>query len=341
MAVYTALGRDALTPWLATREVGTLVDFRGIESGIENSNYFVTTTDRGRERRFVLTLFERLGDDELPYYLSLMEHLATHSIACPAPMPGRDGRLHASLAGKPAALVTRLEGRSVRRPTPDQCAAIGTELARLHRAGAAFAGHQPNPRGLDWWIVTAATVRPFLDDGQRLLLDDEVALQATRWRATTASLPRGPIHADLFRDNVLFGPATDGHEADASSVVGGIIDFYFAGDDVWIFDVAVCLNDWCVDEALGTFDEARRRAFVDAYERVRPLEAAERAALPLVLRAAALRFWLSRVDDLHRPRPAEMLKPHDPAQFERLLRARRAEAIAATPAPRPGTRADP
>ena len=321
MAVYTALERDALVEWLVPRDVGTLIDFRGIESGIENTNFFVTTRAAGRDRHFVLTLFERLDAQHLPYYLSLMEHLASRGLPCPAPMPDRDGTLFSMLAGKPAALVTRLEGRSVAHPDPAHCAAIGTMLARLHAAGCDFAATQTNPRGIDWWIQTSRHVRAHLDDERRALLDDECALQSTHWAPVTQGLPRGAIHADLFRDNALF---VDGA---STATLGGVIDFYFAGDDVWLLDIAICINDWCVDLASGDLHLPRMRALIDAYEAVRPLTDDEHRALPQVLRAAALRFWLSRLDDLHRPRPAQLLVPHDPTRFERLLRKRRADAM--------------
>jgi homoserine kinase type II len=320
MAVYTALGQDALIDWLACHAVGTLVSWSGIESGIENTNYFVTTRDADREHRFVLTLFERLGPEQLPYYLSLMQHLASHGIPCPAPNPDRSGSLFTMLAGKPAALVTKLAGRSVLTPDAAHCAALGTLLARMHMAGESFAMQQSNLRGYDWWIATAARVREFLTDAQRALLDDEIALQAASWTATTAALPRGPIHGDLFRDNALF---VDDAEA---PVLGGVIDFYFAGNDVWLLDIAICINDWCVALDSGALDRVRRDALLAAYERERPLLEAEHDALPLVLRAAALRFWLSRLDDFHRPRPAQILVPHDPTHFERLLCRRRDEA---------------
>ncbi len=320
MAVYTALEPEALAAWIAPLEVGVPSHWRGIESGIENSNFFVTTRDGERDRHFVLTLFERLALDELPYYLSLMQHLAVRDIPCPAPVADRAGRLCSMLAGKPAALVTRLSGVSVMRTETAHCAALGALLARLHRGAATFPDRHPNPRGMDWWVATSATVRDHLDASRRALLDDEIAVQRATWRDATAALPRGPIHADLFRDNALFV----GEQDDVR--LGGLIDFYFAGDDVWILDIAICLNDWCVDVDTGIVDEARRRAFLRAYQDERPLSPAEHAALPLALRAAALRFWLSRLDDLHRPRPAQLLVPHDPGRFERLLRLRRDEA---------------
>ena len=341
MAVYTALDENALTSWLASHDVGALVEWHGIHSGIENSNYFVTTCRDGVARRFVLTLFERLGAAELPFYLSLMQHLAERGVPCPAPMADRTGALCATLAGKPAALVTRLEGHFVAAPTAAHCAAIGGALARMHLAGEDFPLAQTNPRGLAWWQRTAAHVRPFLDDAQKSLLDDEIVLQTGAWDASTASLPRGPIHADLFRDNALFiegdaassgaTPATTpvafpATPPAASPLLGGIIDFYFAGCDAWLLDLAICVNDWCVDLASGTLDRARVHAMVDGYTHERPLRQAERETFTLALRAAALRFWLSRLDDFHRPRPAQLLTPHDPMHFERILRRRRDES---------------
>jgi homoserine kinase type II len=321
VAVYTALTNEALRPWLASHDVGSLVDCQGIAAGIENSNFFVTTLDGGKTRQFVLTIFERLSIDELPYYLSLMKHLATHDVRCPEPIADRAGALCGVLAGKPAALVTRLPGRSVSAPTAAHCATMGGALARMHLSAAGFAGHQINPRGVDWWIATAARVHDFLDPSQRALLDEEIGLQASSWKDITRSLPHGAIHADLFRDNALFVEGSD-----ATIELGGVIDFYFAGDDAWVFDLAVCLNDWCIDLADGSFDRPTLSAFIDAYQAERPLTSSEREALPQALRAAALRFWLSRVDDLHRPRPAQLLTPHDPTHFERILRRRRDEA---------------
>ncbi len=303
-------------------DVGTLVECRGIAAGIENSNFFVTTRTGDATRQFVLTLFERLALEELPYYLSLMKHLASHGVRCPAPVPDRTGSLCGLLAGKPAALVTRLEGRSIVHPTADHCAVAGRALARMHLAATNFEMVQPNPRGIDWWISTADRIRDVVDASQLALLDDEIALQRSSWAAMTRDLPRSAIHADLFRDNVLFVDAPD-----PAVEAGGVIDFYFAGEDVWVLDLAICLNDWCIDLDDGAFDRSRLAAFVGAYDGARALTAAERTFLPQALRAAALRFWLSRLDDFHRPRPAQLLTPHDPTHFERVLRRRRDEAI--------------
>ena len=336
MAVYTALDENALTSWLASHEVGALVEWHGIHSGIENSNYFVTTAKDGVTHRFVLTLFERLGAEQLPFYLSLMQHLARHGVPCPAPMADASGSLSSPLAGKPAALVTRLEGHSIAAPTAAHCALIGHALASLHLAGETFPLEQTNPRGIAWWQQTAEHVGHFLDDAQKALLDDEIALQTAKWETSTRTLAHGPIHADLFRDNALFisDEGTDVGAGGASRNaahprLGGIIDFYFAGCDAWLLDLAICVNDWCVDLSSGAFDRPRLDALMLAYGRVRPLSHEERDAFALALRAAALRFWLSRLVDLHRPRPAQLLTPHDPGHFERILRRRRDEATRA------------
>lgn len=323
MAVYTALDDDVLGAWLAAHDVGSLEHWTGISAGIENSNFFVTTRTATGTHRFVLTLFERLHDDELDFCLGLMQHLAARAIPCPAPIADRSGMLSSPLAGRPAALVTRLPGEAQMRPSTEHCAAIGAVLARLHLAAHDLALSQPNPRGIDWWLETATRVRPFVDDAQRALLDDEIEVQRMRWPALTDDLPRGPIHADLFRDNALFVNGEEGVPE-----LGGIIDFYFAGCDAWLFDLAICANDWCIDPADGRFDERRLRALVSAYQAVRAISADECDAWPVVLRAAALRFWLSRLDDLHRPRPAQLLTPHDPTHFERVLRARREDTAA-------------
>jgi homoserine kinase type II len=313
MAVYTEVGfgqADALCQHLG---LGALSDLQGIRSGIENTNYYATTA-RGQ---WVLTLFERLSAAQLPYYLHLMQHLAAHGIPVPSPQADAQGQLLHSVAGKPASIVTRLPGGHRPAPGPAHCAQVGAMLARMHVAGADFAMQQPHLRGLDWWLATAPVVMPHLAADQASLLRDELAYQQ-RLGASAAgqALPRGPIHADLFRDNVMFddtaGPDT----------LCGFFDFYFAGTDSLLFDLAVCLNDWCCDEHSGALDEARALAFVMAYHQVRALTAGEQRALPALLRAAALRFWISRLWDWHLPRSAALLKPKDPRHFERVLRQR-------------------
>lgn len=304
MSVYTKVTPSQLADWLKRYPVGALVELKGIAAGIENTNYFVTT-DVGR---YVLTLFERLPAESLPFYLGLMAHLARHGIPCPAPIVDQTHGLWSMLNGKPATLVTRLPGRPVTSPAPVHCAALGTILARMHLAGASFEGAIENPRGPKWWRATAPLVTPFLGEDARRLLQDELAFQS---RYRFQDLPRGPIHADLFRDNVLW---EDGH-------VGGLIDFYFAGVDAWLFDVAVALNDWCV-ERNGEIARARAGAMLYAYHATRPFSALERGAWPAMLRAAGLRFWLSRLHDFHLPRPGELVHAHDPEHFRRILELR-------------------
>jgi homoserine kinase type II len=304
MSVYTKVTESQLAGWLTRYPVGTLVELRPIAAGIENTNYFVTTTGG----RYVLTLFERLPARDLPFYLGLMAHLAQHGIPCPSPIADQTGALMATLNGKPAALVTRLPGAAVTAPTVAHCTAVAAVLGRMHVAGQSYAGRLENPRGPHWWRLTAPQVAPFLDAEARALLDAELAFQLGYPRDR---LPRGPIHADLFRDNVLF----DGMR------IGGVIDFYFAGVDALLFDVAVTVNDWCV-EPDGALDRARTEAFLRAYGAARAFAESEREAWPVMLRAAALRFWLSRLYDFHLPRPGELVHAHDPEHFRRILALR-------------------
>jgi homoserine kinase type II len=312
MAVYTevAFGEaDALCQRLG---LGPLTELSGIRSGIENTNYYATTV-RGQ---WVLTLFERLPAEQLPYYLKLMQHLAAHGIPVPAPQPGADGSLVHTVAGKPASVVTRLPGSHRTAPDAEHAAQVGAMLARMHGAGASFDMSQPHLRGLDWWTQTVPVVLPHLDAAQAELLRSELAYQQQlAVSAAGQSLPRGPIHADLFRDNVMFDD-TAGPDR-----LCGFFDFYFAGTDTLLFDVAVCLNDWCLDLASGVLDETRATAFMLAYAAQRPLTHNEQRLLPALLRAAALRFWISRLWDWHLPRDAALLQPKDPGHFERVLRA--------------------
>ena len=313
MAVYTEVGFDAADALLQRLGLGPLTDLQGIRSGIENTNYYASTT-RGQ---WVLTLFERLAANQLPYYLQLMQHLAAHGIPVPAPQPAADGRLLHTLAGKPAAVVTRLPGSHRTAPGSEHCAQVGAMLARMHLAGASFQLQQAHQRGLAWWADTVPAVLPHLASEQATLLRDELAFQQhLAASAAGQALPRGPIHADLFRDNVMFDD-TAGPDR-----LCGFFDFYFAGTDTLLFDVAVCINDWCADLTSGVLDEARATAFVAAYERVRPLAPGEARAMPAMLRAAALRFWISRLWDWFLPRDATLLQPKDPTHFERVLKAR-------------------
>lgn len=305
MSVFTAVTPEQLAAWLKNYSIGTLLSLRGIAAGVENTNYFVDTT----HGRYVLTLFERLPRAELPFYLHLMAHLARHGIPCPAPIADRDNEYLGSLNGKPAAIVTRLAGEPVAAPDAGHCAALGEMLADLHVAGHSYGRRLDNPRGRGWREAIAPQVLPFLAAADRALLREELVFQA---RQRLDDLPCGVIHADLFRDNVLFEAATR---------IAGILDFYFAGIDALLFDLAVCVNDWCVDSG-GELEARRTEALLGAYHAVRPLSAAERAAWPAMLRGASLRFWLSRLHDLHLPRPGEMVLRKDPDQFRAILRRR-------------------
>lgn len=309
MAVFTEVSHDEASALLRRLNLGELRALRGIQGGIENTNYFAST-DAGE---YVLTLFERLTHAQLPFYLHLMKHLAQHGIPVPDPAPDADGDLLHTVCGKPAAVVNRLAGGSELAPGVAHCAAVGDMLARMHLAGRDFDRRQPNLRGLAWWNETVPVVLPYLDQAQAALLQGELAYQNhVAAGAAYAALPRGPVHADLFRDNVMF----DGER------LSGFFDFYFAGVDTWLFDLAVCLNDWCIDLPTGAADAERTQGFLQAYLAVRPLTAAERRLLPAMLRAGALRFWISRLWDYHLPREASLLQPHNPAHFERVLRQR-------------------
>jgi len=313
LSVYTNVSAAELTAWLANYSVGRLLACEPIKAGIENSNYFVTTT----QGRYVLTLFERLPAEELPFYLGLMAHLARHGIPCPAPIADLSDRYLQTLNGKPAALVSRLSGKSIEHPDAAACAELGALLARMHLAARSYGAYLENPRGPKWWRVAAQQVTPFMKQNQHELLESEIAFQAQH---RFPDLPRGPVHADLFRDNALFELGR----------ISGVIDFYFAGVDCLLYDLAVCANDWClVDPAADVaLEPARARALLAAYHAVRPFTPLEREAWPVMLRTAALRFWLSRLHDLHLPRPGMLVHAHDPEHFRRIL-ADRVAACAA------------
>ena len=309
MAVFTSVSKADLDSWITQYPLGKAKSIRGISSGIENSNFFIDT-DAGE---FVLTIFENLSFAQLPFYLELMRHLAERGVLVPAPVATHGGEILNRLHDKPAAIVSKLEGSSQMEPGPQHCREVGAMLARMHLAAADFPIRQPNLRGLAWWVETAPVVLPFLSLSCQSLLQEEVRFQQEFAAAAAYTrLPNGPIHADLFRNNVMF-------EGDK---LGGFFDFYFAGCDTWLFDLAVCVNDWCIDVGTGVLDTARVEAMVAAYHAVRPFTDDEQSAWQPLLRAGALRFWLSRLYDFHLPRDAEMLTPQDPTHFERILRER-------------------
>ncbi len=309
MAVYTDVGDEELTEFVAQYDIGEVASCKGIAEGVENSNYLLRT-ERGT---FILTLYEKRVDPrDLPFFIALMEHLAAHGIACPTPIKGRDGIALKTLCGRPAAIVTFLEGLWPRRILPFHCAGVGQALARLHLAGADFAMARPNNLSVAGWRTLyeacggrADEVKPGLGDelGQEL---DELE---RRW---PHSLPAGVIHADLFPDNVFF----------RGQAVSGLIDFYFACSDCLAYDIAICLNAWCF-EPDGDFNVTKARLLLSHYRATRPLGGAEFEALPLLARGGALRFLLTRLyDRLNHPEGA-LVKPKDPLEYLRKLRFHR------------------
>lgn len=300
MSVFTPVSREQLEAWLVGCDLGPVTALAGIAAGVQNTNYFVTTP----KGRWVLTLFEYLPPAELRFYLGLMAHLANRGIPCPAPVANREGEVLRLLNDKPAALFSCLSGRDLESPQAAHCAALGDLLARLHLAAADFLPRQPNPRGASWRTTAAARVAPYLAPADQDLLAGEMSFHAGH----EAALPQGVVHGDLFRDNVLF----------EAQRLTGVLDFYFAGEDALLFDLAVAANDWCLD-AHGDLDPFLTRALLAAYHARRPLLPAEAAAWDRQLRQAALRFWLSRLEDFHLPRPGNQVLVKDPGHFRRLL----------------------
>lgn len=309
MAVYTDVSDDELQDFIADYHVGELTSCKGIAEGVENSNYLVHTGDG----RFILTLYEkRVTPADLPYFLALMEHLAEAGIGCPLPVRDRKGRALKQLAGRPAALITFLDGVSVRRPGIEHCAALGSALASVHLAGANFEMRRENTLSLAGWTSLFASIREHADEviaGLAKDIDGELASLSANW---PGELPKGVIHADLFPDNVFF----------LGERLSGLIDFYFACNDMLAYDLAVCLNAWCF-EADTSFNVTKARALLQAYEKVRPLEPAELAALPTLARGAALRFLLTRSYDWLNTDENALVKFKDPNEYLRKLRFHR------------------
>jgi homoserine kinase type II len=317
MAVYTEVSTREARTLFKQLDLGQVSALRACPGGIENTNYFVSVERDGQTYDYVLTVFERLNVTQLPFYLGLMKHLAQRGLAVPQPQPNARGELVFQVQGKPAAVVNKLSGNSELKPGPAHCSAVGAMLARMHLAGRDFALAQPNLRGLPWCQESAPAVLPYLNASQSALLQGELAYQNHIVQSSSyAALPRGPIHADLFRDNVMFDGASG--ELDLS----GILDFYFAGVDSWLLDLAVALNDWSIDPETSVQQAQNAHSMIASYNAIRPLQGAERALLAAMLRAAALRFWLSRLLDFHLPRAARLLTAHDPGHFERVLRER-------------------
>ncbi len=311
MAVHTEVSDEALTAFLTDYEIGTLLAFRGIAEGVENSNFSLRTTAGD----FILTLYERRVDPaELPWFLGLMRHLAAAGLACPLPVSGRDGEALRHLAGRHAAITTFLEGVWPRRVLPSHCRPLGAALARLHMAGQGFAPARPNALGPDAWAGLLADSRARADEVQPGLGAELERALAGILAAWPAGLPQGHIHADLFPDNVFF----------LDHDVSGLIDFYFACTDALAYDISVCLNAWCFEPATDfagwQFNVTKARLLLAGYESVRPLTHAERAALPVLARGAALRFLLTRLYDWLHTAPEAKVTRKDPLEYLAKLR---------------------
>lgn len=310
MAVYTEVTDSDLHAFLANYDLGSVTAFKGIAEGVENTNYLLQTERGG----YFLTLYEkRVAREDLPFFLDCLRHLASKGLACPQPVADRYGRVLQELCGKPAALMTLLPGLSPKRPNITQCGEAGSALARLHLAGADFSGQRQNSMGLSTWRKLVEATQDRADSvqaGLAHMLRDDLAHAAATW---PQGLPAGLIHADLFPDNVLF----------SGDRVTGLIDFYFACTDLYAYDVTVCLNSWCF-EPDGAYNISKGRALLSCYQAIRPLTPPERAALPALARASALRFLLTRLYDWLNRDPAALVRPKDPLEFSARLRFHRA-----------------
>ena len=306
MAVYTDVTAEELGDFLSGYGIGELLSYKGIAEGVENSNYLLHTS----AGYYFLTLYEkRVAVKDLPFFLGLMAHLAKHGINCPQPVLNKSGEALGTLAGRPAAIIDFLEGVWPRKPNASHCAAIGTALAKMHLAGADYAVKRPNALSVSGWrplFDQAASRADSVQRGLRDLLSDELDHLEKAW---PTSLPQGVIHADAFPDNVLF----------LGDKLSGLIDFYFACNDMLAYDVAICLNAWCF-EVDHSFNVTKARAFLNAYTRERKLSAAEQQALPLLARGAAIRFLLTRLVDWLNVPPGALVRPKDPLEYVRKLR---------------------
>jgi homoserine kinase type II len=306
MAVYTDVSDEELEDFIASYAIGALTSFKGIAEGVENSNYLVHT----ESGRYILTLYEkRVRREDLPYFLGLMQHLVARGISSPLPVKDRDGRTLRELAGRPAALITFLEGLWVRRPNIEHCHALGDALAHFHLAGADFPMFRANDLSLPGWRPLVQSIGAGADEvvpGLAAELEKELSYLEQRW---PKDLPEGVIHADLFPDNVFF----------LGDKISGLIDFYFACNDTLAYDVAVCLNAWCF-EPDGSFNVTKARAMLQAYEGVRPLSEAELKWLPTLARGAALRFLLTRTYDWLNTDENALVRTKDPSEYLRKLR---------------------
>ena len=309
MSVYTRVDKGQLEAFLRNYQIGELVDFQGIVAGITNTNYFLQSSTG----EFVLTLYENHSAETLDYILGLQYHLASNSVACALPVLDNNARLYSSLNNRPAAIIHCLPGLVCKNPTLENCALIGAELARFHLAGRGYTLNRGNPCGLSWCLAICDKLENYLSDSDRQLLLEELQFYQ---RYPMSGLPIGTLHADLFHDNVLFDGAS----------LSGIIDFDYACNDVLIYDLCVTINDWCI-EADGGIDQNRMLALMQAYQQLRPILEQEQAALPMMFRAAALRFWLSRLHDQFFPIAGELTFMKSPDEYKNLLLKHRESAI--------------
>ncbi len=309
MAVYTEVNDDELAAFLAGYDLGEMMSFKGIAEGVENSNFLLHT----RKGYFILTLFEKRVDPKnLPFFIGLMQHLASRGLNCPQPVKNRNGSALGELAGRPATIVTFLEGISVRRPNNTHCAGLGAAMAQFHNAGEGFSIRRENALGPEGWQKLAAQCGPRADEvasGLSSLISEEVAHLSAHW---PRDLPAGVIHADLFPDNVFF----------LGDKLSGLIDFYFACNDFYAYDIAICLNAWCF-EIDGSFNVTKGKALLSNYNAVRALSRDEIEALPLLARGAALRFLLTRTFDWLNVPPGALVRPKDPKEYMKKLQFHR------------------
>lgn len=309
MSVYTIIEEAELRDFLDNYSVGQLTDFKGISDGIENTNYFVDTLKDGQPLRFVLTIFEQHTFEELQYFLNLMHHLADHDVPSANPVADNEGNYLRHFQDKPIALVERLKGGSITETTVDHCAQLGVAMGKMHAAGLSYPAKISNPRGPQWCQQTAALVMDRLPEDEQAILQKEITFQKD---SRDASLPHGVIHADLFRDNALW------YDEDGHDHFSGIIDFYYACDDALLYDLAVTANDWCCNPDYS-LNKDKVLALLKNYHHYRPLTDIEQQYWPILLRAGALRFWLSRLYDKHFPRPGELVHIKNPDEFKAIL----------------------
>lgn len=308
MAVYTNVSDEALADFLTHYDLGKVVSFKGIAGGVENTNYLLQTD----KSSYILTLYEkRVAEADLPFFIGLMDHLASRGFACPLPIRNRQGEALGQLEGRPAAIISFLEGMEVSHPNADYCRLAGQTMARLHLTADGFEITRVNalaPAGWPPLVESAVGEADTVEDGMAELITSELAFAQANWPAAT-DIPKGVIHADMFKDNVFF---LDGE-------LSGVIDFYFACNDFLAYDLAVGINAWCFDDDLK-FDAERCEALIAGYQEIRQLEPAEREALPILARGAALRFLLTRVNDWLNVPPGALVVPHDPKAFSARLR---------------------